>query len=345
MGQVLSQDEIDALLSAVSVGSEVDEQAVSDEERAAVQAALARSKKDAGDRQVRPYDITSQDRIFRGKMPMMEVIHEKFCRDYRSSLSIELRRVVDIEVGDIRLVKFGEFLNGLSMPTSINIFRMDPLRGMAAMIVESSFAFVLVNIFLGGVGKSQFHIEGRDFTGIELSLIRKVIDSGLNEFERAWEAVEPVKIRYERTEINPQFVSIAHPTEIVLVIESSVDVEGNTGLIQIVIPYAMIEPLRAKLSSAFLGEGAAYDDTVWRQTMTKAVLDSEVEIVARLGRVKMTIDQVVNLKVGQVLQLDKFADEPADLVVENIEKYRGTPGIERGYRAVRILNGENPNAG
>jgi flagellar motor switch protein FliM len=344
MGQVLSQDEVEALLSAVSDGVTEDEAALGPGEAEALTRAMGRTQKTYADGDIRPYDITSQDRIFRGKMPMMEVIHEKFCRDYRSSLSIELRRVVDVEVGDIRLVKFGEFLNSLPLPTSINLFKMDPLRGMGAMIVESSFAFVLVNIFLGGVGKTRFRVEGRDFTRIELNIVRKVVTSGLLEFQRAWEAVEPVKVKFERTEINPQFVSIAHPTEIVLVIESSVDVEGNSGLIQIVMPYAMIEPLRDKLSSGFLGEGAAYDDTLWRQTITDAVLDSGVNVVARLGQIEMTIDQLRKLEVGQVLQLDKFSDEPVDIVIENIEKFQGKIGIERGYKAVRILNGSKDNA-
>ncbi|MDP8221959.1 MAG: flagellar motor switch protein FliM [Candidatus Lernaella stagnicola] len=336
MGQVLSQEEVDALLSAVSEGITDEEKPLSPEEHVALSQALNRSQRTYEDHEVRPYDITSQDRIFRGKMPMMEVIHEKFCRDFRSSLSIELRRVVDVEVGDIRLVKFGEFLNGLSLPTSINLFKMDPLRGMGAMIVESSFAFVLVNIFLGGVGKSRFRVEGRDFSAIELNIVRKVVSSGLFEFQKAWEAVEPVKVKFERTEINPQFVSIAHPTEIVMVIESSVDVEGSSGLIQIVMPYAMIEPMREKLSSGFLGEGAAYDDSLWRETITRAVLNSKVNVTARLGQMSMSVDQLTRMKVGQEIILDQFADEPVELVVEGTSKFDGHVGVQRGYKAVRI---------
>jgi flagellar motor switch protein FliM len=333
MGQVLSQDEVDALLAAVTDGTLEPETPLKLGETKLV----APVKTPAGE--VRPYDLTSQDRIFRGKMPMLEVIHEKFCRDFRSSLSIELRRVVDLEVGDIRLVKFGEFLNGLPLPTSINLFKMEPLRGLGAMIVESSFAFVLVNIFLGGAGKARFRVEGRDFTAIELNIVRKVVESALVEFQKAWEPVEPLKMEFQRTEINPQFVSIAHPTEIVLVIESSVDVEGNTGLIQIVLPYAMIEPLRDKLSSGFLAEGASYDDNIWRQVISEVVLNSEVEVVARLGQVGLTVDELVNLQEGQVLQLAKFADEPVDVSVEDMVKFRATVGIERGYKAVRILKG------
>ncbi len=336
MGQVLNQDEVDALLAAVSSG--VIETVA--EERTPIAAAAAAPRMESferGDRDVRPYDLTSQDRIFRGKMPMLEVIHEKFCRDFRSALSIELRRVVDVEVGDIRLIKFSEFLNSLPLPTSINLFKMEPFRGMGAMIIESNFTFVLVNIFLGGSGKVRFRVEGRDFTAIELNIVRKVVVNALNEFQKAWDPVQPVRIEFQRTEINPQFVSIAHPTEIVLVIESSVDVEGNSGLIQIVMPYAMIEPVKEKLSSGFLGEGAAYDDKLWRNAFEGAARDASVEVVAQFGRGRVTVGELLALTEGQILQLDKFSDQPVDVLVESIPKFRATVGIERGYKAIKVI--------
>jgi flagellar motor switch protein FliM len=270
-------------------------------------------------------------------MPMLEVIHEKFCRDLRSNLSLDLRRVVDVEVGDIRLIKFSEFINSLPLPTSINLFRMEPFRGMGAIIIESNFTFVLVNIFLGGSGKGRFRIEGRDFTPIELNFVRKVVVNALLEFQKAWEPVQPVKIEFQRTEINPQFVSIAHPTEIVLVVESSVDVEGNSGLIQIVMPYSMIEPIKAKLSSSFLGEGASYDDKLWRNTFEGAAREAVVDIVARFGQGAVTVGDLMSLREGQIIQLEKFSDQPVDVLVESIPKFKATVGIERGYKAIKIL--------
>jgi flagellar motor switch protein FliM len=333
MGQVLSQEEVDALLSAVSSG--VIESVA--EERGMIAAPARAVAGGREDKDVRPYDLTSQDRIFRGKMPMLEVIHEKFCRDLRSNLSLDLRRVVDVEVGDIRLIKFSEFINSLPLPTSINLFRMEPFRGMGAIIIESNFTFVLVNIFLGGSGKGRFRIEGRDFTPIELNFVRKVVVNALLEFQKAWEPVQPVKIEFQRTEINPQFVSIAHPTEIVLVVESSVDVEGNSGLIQIVMPYSMIEPIKAKLSSSFLGEGASYDDKLWRNTFEGAAREAVVDIVARFGQGAVTVGDLMSLREGQIIQLEKFSDQPVDVLVESIPKFKATVGIERGYKAIKIL--------
>jgi len=330
MSQVLSQDEVDALLSAVKDGqieSVIEEKASNVPEKS----------RPLDDKDIRPYDITSQDRIFRGKMPMLEVIHEKFCRDFRSALSIELRRVVDVEVGDIRLIKFSEFLNSLPLPTSINLFKMEPFRGMGAIIIESNFTFVLVNIFLGGSGKVRFRVEGRDFTAIELNIVRKVVKTALTEFQKAWDPVQPLKVNFQRTEINPQFVSIAHPTEIVLVIESSVDVEGNSGLVQVVLPYAMIEPIKEKLSSAFLGEGTAYDDKLWRNVIETAIREAEIEMIAQFGEVEVTVDQLANLKAGQILQLDKFADAPVEIIIDSIAKFNAVVGIERGYKALKIL--------
>ncbi|HPQ68862.1 MAG TPA: flagellar motor switch protein FliM [bacterium] len=336
MGQVLSQDEVDALLSAVSTGEL--ESAIEDREAAgAAEQAVSEMQTSV---EVRPYDLTSQDRIFRGKMPMLEVIHEKFCRDFRSALSIELRRVVDVEVGDIRLIKFSEFLNSLPLPTSINLFKMEPFRGMGAMIIESNFTFVLVNIYLGGSGKVRFRVEGRDFTSIELNIVRKVVLLALQEFQKAWDPVEPVNIGFQRTEINPQFVSIAHPTEIVLIVESSVDVEGNSGLIQIVLPYAMIEPIKEKLSSGFLGEGSSYDDKLWRNVFEGAVREADIELVMRYGQAQLTIGELISLEEGQVLQLEKFSDEPMEILVEDVLKYTAVPGVERGYKAAKILKSE-----
>lgn len=333
MGQVLNQDEVEALLSAVNEGAA----GMVVEDRAVV---AESSPVKHVDYEARPYDITSQDRIFRGKMPMLEVIHEKFCRDFRSALSIELRRVVDVEVGDIRLIKFSEFLNSLPLPTSINLFRMEPFRGMGAMVVESNFIFVLVNVFLGGSGKVRFRVEGRDFTAIELNIVRNVVMGGLSAFQKAWDPVQSTKIDFQRTEINPQFVSIAHPTEIVLVIESSIDVEGNSGLIQIVIPYAMIEPIKEKLQAGFLGEGATYDDKAWRSVFEGASREAEVEVVVQFGQVELTLRELLGLEEGQILKLEKFSDEPVEVLIGSVPKFKAIAGIERGYKAVRIIPSE-----
>jgi flagellar motor switch protein FliM len=325
MSQILNQDEINALLEAVRSGVL---ETVADE-KAAARTPLPED--------VRPYDLTSQDRPFRGRLPMLDAIHEEFCRGFRGALSAMLRRAAAVEVGDIGEIEFGEFLEGLPRPTCFSLFTMQPLRGTGAVIIETGFAFTLVDLLLGGSGAPRARGGGRDFSAIELNVVRKAVDVVLREFQQAWDAVQPVKIEYQRVEINPRFVPIARATETVLLIESDVDIEGSPGLVQIVLPYAMIEPIKGKLSFHSLGEGIPRDDARWRDSFAGAARDAKVEVVTRLGQGRLTVGELLALEVGQVLPLDKFGDEPADVLVESVPKFKAMIGITRGCKSARIV--------
>ncbi|MCB1154227.1 hypothetical protein KDL45_11300 [bacterium] len=211
MNQVLSQSEVDALLEAVSSG-EIEDDMLDEAALGSIEGSVAQTPGATHKRgEVRNYDLTSQDRIFRGKMPMLDVIHEKFCRDFRGILSMDLGRIADIEQHESRLIKCQEFLNSLPLPSCLSVFKMSPLPGNGVIVVDSQFVFTIVDIFCGGSGKSSYRVEGRDFSSIELGILKRIVASAVKEFGKAWRPVFPCDVEFLRTEINPQFVSIAHP--------------------------------------------------------------------------------------------------------------------------------------
>jgi flagellar motor switch protein FliM len=328
MSQVLSQNEVDALLSAVSEGDFEEEKAP--EENAGQEASAAESA------EVRSYDLTSQERIFRGKMPMLDVIHERYGRDFGSTLSLDLGRLSEAEPTGTRLLNYQEFLNGLAVPSCLSVFKIDPLPGSGVIVVDTQFVFTLVDVFCGGRGGSSlFRVEGRDFSSIELGFVRRIVKKALQELMNAWRPVYPVDVSFVRTEINPQFVSIAHPTEVVVIMESVVDVEGASGKMQIVIPYATLEPIKDRLGKGYIGERGELDK-VWREELQQHILDSEVELKSIMGHAHMSIREIVDLKVGDVVQLERFANQPLDVKVAGVEKYKAESGVIRSYKALQL---------
>lgn len=335
MSQVLSQNEVDALLKSV-MESEMEE--FEEEENEAAESASSTSSKNvpSSKMEVQDYELTGQDRIARGKMPMLEVIHDKFCRDFRTILSIDLRKVVDVEVGEIKLLKFRDFLKLLPTPSCLSLFSMEPLAGNALMTFDSEFVFVLVDIFCGGLGKARYRVEGRDFTAIELGIVNSVVRRGLEELERSWKPIHQVSVKFTRTEINPQFISIAHPSEIVLLFKANIDVEGMTGGLTIVLPYSMIEPLKSKLSKGVIGERVEME-RVWRANIRHSMLTAHVGVTGVFGNATLTVGELLNMKPGDILEIDAHEDDPIVLEVEGKEKFYARTGIHRGNKAVQIV--------
>ena len=219
MSNILSQEEVDALLRGISGGAVETEADV---------------YHDPGE--IMSYDLTSQDRIIRGRMPTLEMTNEKFARMFRTTLSSLLRKVIAVTAVSADMIKFGEFLKTLPVPTSLHLFRMEPMRGNAIFVVESKIIFTLVDIIFGGTGIEAFKIEGREFTAIENNLIKKVVLSALTDLEKCWKSLIDLKITYQRAEINPQFVQIVPPTDVVIVMNFEIEVEYTSGVISICIP-------------------------------------------------------------------------------------------------------------
>lgn len=325
MNQVLSQSEVDALLAAVSEGEVGGSTTLKTES----------DVKDDG-RVIVAYDLTSQDRIIRGRLPQLDVIYEKFMRSFRVSLSSALRKISQINHASTDFLKFGEFINTLPMPTCMSVLRFNALRGSALFVIESKLAYALVDSFFGGNDRPYTKVEGKDFTPIELSIVRKVVQLAINDLEDSWESVEKIDCSFVRTEVNPQFVGIVPPTDVVIASTFDVELENANGTITLVIPYSTIEPIRQKLSSGFQIESDQTDKKLWTSIIKEQLLETEVDIKVDLGRSQITMEDVVKLKTGDVIMLDQDATGELEIQVEGVNKFYGYYGIYHGNLAIQI---------
>lgn len=329
MSQVLSQSEVDALLAAVSEG----EVANTDGGGAG---GGGGGGKPADDRVVVVYDLTSQDRIIRGRLPQLDVIYEKFMRSFRVSLSSALRKIATLNHASTDFLKFGEFINTLPMPTCMSVLRFNALRGSALFVIESKLAYALVDSFFGGADRPYTKIEGKDFTAIELSIVRKVVDLAIEDLENAWASVEKIDASFVRTEINPQFVGIVPPTDIVIASTFDVELENANGTITLVIPYSTIEPIKQKLSTGFQVESDQTDKKLWTAIIRRQLSETEVDLSVNLGESAINLKDLMALKVGDVIPLNQDVTGEFDVKVEGTPKFKAYYGIHHGTVAVQI---------
>jgi flagellar motor switch protein FliM len=321
MEKILSQDEVDALLKGLSDGD------IESAQEAAPEAT-----------NVRGFDLANQDRIVRGRMPTLDIINDRFAKIHRISLSGSLRRMIDINVCQAEMIKFGEFIRTLPVPTSLHILKMDPLRGHALFMVESRLIFNLVDCFFGGTGKGSYKIEGRDFTSIEYRVINKVVKQVLLDLEQAWQPIAPVAFNFVRSEVNPQFATIIPPTDVVIVIRYELEMDRMMGRMALVLPYSTIEPLRAKLYASFQSDQLEVD-TDWIQRLKKLLHDVPVDISVELGRTTLKGGELMHMEVGDVIMLDNDVNQPLLVRVEGIAKFRANPGVYRGNKAFQVESG------
>lgn len=325
MSQVLSQSEVDALLAAVSDG----EVAAGGESGGAGGAIKE-------DKNVVVYDLTTQDRIIRGRLPQLDVIYERFMRAFRVSLSSALRRIATLNHASTDFLKFGEFINTLPMPTCMSVLRFNALRGSALFVIESKLTYSLVDSFFGGTDVPYTKVEGKDFTPIELSIIRRVVELAITDLENAWSSVAKIDCGFVRTEVNPQFVGIVPPTDVVIATTFDVELENTNGTITFVIPYATIEPIKQKLSSGFQVEADQTDKKIWSSIIKDQLLDTDVNLLVNLGESEITLRELMDLKVGDVIPLDQDATGEFEVQVEEVKKFKGYYGVNHGNVAVQV---------
>lgn len=326
MAQVLSQDEVDALLNAVnedgdtsSAGGSVD----------------GLEGEVESDENIQPYDLTNQDRVIRGRMPILEIIYERFIRQFRVSLSNSLRKISTISMISTDLLKFGEFVNTLPIPSCMCIMRFNELRGPALIVFESKLAYAIIDSYFGGNDRPFTKIEGKEFTSIELSFMRRVMDMAINDLEEAWAPVHRIDAQYVRTEINPQFVGVVPPSDVIITTTFEVEFESASGTIMVVIPYSTIEPIKQKLSSSFQSENDVVD-TLWTRSMNDHVYLAQATAVVKLGEAELTVGDLVGLQVGDVIPLVQEVSGELDLEVEGVNKMKCLIGTFKGSRAVQI---------
>ncbi len=334
MNQVLSQSEVDALLAAVSDGDVPS----SDSSKSAASSGggSGSSNGKVEEKKINTYDLTSQDRIIRGRLPQLEVIYEKFMRAFRVSLSSALRKIASITLTSTEFLKFGEFINTLPMPTCMSVLRFGNLRGSALFVIESKLAYALVDSFFGGADRPYTKIDGKDFTPIELSIVQKVVGLAINDLEAAWSSIEKIGCSFVRTEVNPQFVGIVPPTDVVIASTFDVELENATGTISIVIPYATIEPIKQKLQTGFQVESDQTDKKLWTSIIQQQLLETDLDIKVNLGGTEIKLRDMMGLKVGDVLPLDQDASGELDVQVEGVKKFKGYYGIHHGTVAVQV---------
>ncbi len=318
MGEVLSQGEVDALLRGVSEGE--------------VETESDRPEEVSG---VTPYDLTSQEKIIRGRLPTLDIINQMFSSLFRNTFSSMLRKAADVSTVSTDTIKFGEFLRSLPVPSSLHIFRMEPLRGHGLMVVESKLVSAIVDTFFGGTGSQEAKITGRDFSAIEIRMTKNVVLSALKDLEKAWKPVHAVSTNYVRSEVNPQFAAIVPPTDIVLVILFDIELENISGSITICLPYAAIEPIIPKLKAQFQSEEMEIDQ-VWVRRLRTELLQTEVEMVAELGVSDTTPGRLLEFKVGDTIMLGNDVTDPLFIKVEGVPKFKGFSGVSRGTKAIQV---------
>ncbi len=319
MEKVLSQEEIDALLKGVASG-DVD---TSPKAAAAPEDGVAQ------------YDLLNQERIIRGRMPTLEMINDRFIRRQSVAWTGMLREAVDFIVVSTQVIKFGEFLKKVPMPSSLNVFHMHPLRGSALVVMDAFLVYLIVDYFFGGKGQTHVKPEGRDFTPVQLRIIKKLLTQLLADLEKAWQAVLPVKVEYVRSESNPQFAMVVTASEIVVVVTLQVIMGDTTRDLFLVYPYGMLEPIKDKLYSGLVSDQIEQDSS-WAVKFRGKLQECNVPITVRLGTTSVTVRDVLNFAPGDVIVLDQRPGDPLDCYVEGYLKFQGSPGVYKGNHACRV---------
>jgi flagellar motor switch protein FliM len=315
MSEFLSQDEVDSLLRGVT--GETDEADTS-------------SGPAEG---VRPYNLASQERIVRGRMPTMEVINERFARLFRIGLFNFIRRTPEISVGPVRVLKFGEFIRNLHVPTNLNLVQAKPLRGNGLFIFDPNLVFLVVDNMFGGDGRFHTRVEGREFTQTEQRIIQNLLVVVFETYGKSWEAVHPLEFEFVRSEMNPQFANIATPNEVVIVTTFDIELGGNGGSFHVCMPYSMLEPVKDLLYSTMQGEHLAMDHR-WLQLLSKQVQSAQIELVATLGQAEIHMEQVLKMRVGDIIPLD--VDENIVATVDGVPVMECKYGSFNNQYALRV---------
>ena len=315
VNDLLSQDEIDALLHGVS-NDDVSTQADETEQSGPLS-----------------YDFSSQDRIVRGRMPTLEMINERYARLFRISLFNLLRRSAEIGVGGVQMLKFSEYVHSLFVPTSLNMVRVKPLRGTALFVLDPKFVFAIVDSFFGGDGRFHTKIEGREFTPTEHRIIQLILERAFIDLHEAWEPVENIEFEYVNSEVNPQFANIVSPTEVVVVTVFHIELEGGGGDFHIAMPYSMLEPIREVLDAGVQSDVGDTDER-WVCALRDEIEQSVIPLSAKLAEIELPLRDLVNLEAGDIIPFDM--PKHMTLCVENVPVLRGQFGESRGSHAIKI---------
>ncbi|HEY4732440.1 MAG TPA: flagellar motor switch protein FliM [Gammaproteobacteria bacterium] len=316
VNDLLTQDEIDALLHGVSSG-DVDTE--------------ADAKVDDGE--AHGYDFASQDRIVRGRMPTLEMINERFTRYFRISLFNLLRRSPEIAVGGVQMLKFAEYIHSLFVPASLNLIKVKPLRGTALIIFDPKLVFSIVDNFFGGDGRFHAKIEGREFTPTEQRIISKLLEITFKDLKEAWSPAMKVSFEFSGMEVNPNFANIVSPSEVVVVTTFHIELEGGGGDMHVTMPYSMVEPIRELLDAGVQSDREDTDER-WLIALREEIKQAEIVISSILAETQITMRELKNLKPGDVIPIE--IPKTVALTVEDIPVLYGIFGVSNGKNSIKI---------
>ncbi|WP_256935657.1 flagellar motor switch protein FliM [Vibrio diabolicus] len=315
MTDLLSQDEIDALLHGVDDVDDVDEPIENDNEGAV------------------NFDFSSQDRIVRGRMPTLELINERFARHMRISLFNMLRKTAEVSINGVQMMKFGEYQNTLYVPTSLNMVRFRPLKGTALITMEARLVFILVENFFGGDGRFHAKIEGREFTPTERRIIQLLLKIVFEDYKEAWSPVMGVEFEYLDSEVNPSMANIVSPTEVIVVSSFHIEVDGGGGDFHVVMPYSMVEPIR-ELLDAGVQSDKMETDVRWSSALREEIMDCPVNFRVNLLEKYISLRDLMELQPGDIIPIEM--PEHATMFVEDLPTYRVKMGRSEDKLAVQI---------
>jgi flagellar motor switch protein FliM len=316
MSDLLSQEEIDALLDGVGSGAVE----TGNDEPLPPDAVIA-------------YDFTQQDRIVRGRLPTLEMVNDRFARFFRTAIFGVLRNTCEVSVLGVKMLKFAEYVHALAVPSNLNLVRIKPLRGTALVVMEPRLVFTVIDNFFGGDGRFHARIEGRDFTPTENRVIQIMLTELFGAMVEAWAPVLPLNFEYLNSEINPQFANIVSPTETVVVSKFHIELDGGGGEVHLTLPYAMVEPIRTLLDAGVQSDRVDRDHR-WAEMLQDEVLDAEVELSSLLLEARVSIGDFLHLRPGDVIpiQLPEFST----VFAEDVPIFRGIYGQNNGRTAVRF---------
>ena len=316
--KILSQEEIDALLNAMDSGEVPFEETPDD-----------KSKSEA-----RLYDLTSQSLMLRDQFDALDEVYDKFINLLNVTIASSLQRAIEVKMVSKEIVKFGEFIQAFASPTGFSIYAMEPLIGVALMAVEPNLGFALIDCMFGGEGKPLAKI--REFTQIEQRMLHRFYVEVLREMERAWSVAYNIRFIQKKTETKPEFVNLVNPNDLVLTFVFSINGDHFSGNIHVCTPFLMLEPIKDKLSSRYLREKDRAH--AFRDQLANLLRDTNVNIIAELGKTVRTIGQILEMETDDIFKIDTGPQDPVILKVEGIPKYYGTPGVVKGNRAVQVTD-------
>lgn len=315
---VLEQDEIDALLRGMG-GGEIETETDTSGKKA----------------DLKVFDFTNQERIVRGRFPALDIINERFSRCFQRKLIDIVQTSVEVVAGEVKIVKMNEYLRNLFFPSSLNILRIDALGGVGLLTLDSKLIFSIIDLYYGGNGQMRFKIEGREYTHVEMGLIRNLVNECIKCLLASWEVVIPIEIEVLNSEMNPKFASIVDPIEMVVISPVYVRFENQEGRIDIVMPYAMLEPIRDILEEgmrSLQGEG----DKRWNKTLRDEAQGIEVSLSAELAQVHMSMEDLLAMEVGDIIPIEMPTLVPVK--VEAITFGHGRLGDFEGKKAVQLMD-------